>query len=183
MRVVKRLAIALLCILLLILCVVAWVRSYLPEHFTLRTADGAVVFIFYDQEVARSLITPNGTKLHLGTREALNYAQNWQTQGTPTTARFLKFEVSYTKGQPSWGFFIVSIPFWFLALPLTATTAISIVSLRRHRRWKARGCCPACGYDLRATPAHCPECGWKSKVTADDSSSSLESSPSPAHKL
>lgn len=55
-----------------------------------------------------------------------------------------------------------TVPMWFVVL-LTAILPALAVTLelrtRRRERWLARGLCPDCGYDLRATPERCPECG------------------------
>jgi hypothetical protein len=46
---------------------------------------------------------------------------------------------------------------WLFVL---ATAALPAWWLARTLRQKpVVGCCPACGYDLRATPDRCPECG------------------------
>src|SRR6185436_16456255 len=52
-----------------------------------------------------------------------------------------------------------TIPYWPLAV-------LSGILPLMWLRWKVRawsrhqqGHCPACGYDLRATPERCPECG------------------------
>jgi hypothetical protein len=41
---------------------------------------------------------------------------------------------------------------------------VAVIPVMRRRACAARlkaGQCPACGYDLRATPDRCPECGWE----------------------
>jgi hypothetical protein len=52
----------------------------------------------------------------------------------------------------------VSIPYWALAI-FCAVGPIWSLRRRISRRVDDRVLCPACGYDLRATPDSCPECG------------------------
>jgi hypothetical protein len=51
----------------------------------------------------------------------------------------------------------------WLALPLWRMTRR--VRRRRAERHARAGLCPACGYDLRATPGRCPECGREAVTT------------------
>ena len=58
-------------------------------------------------------------------------------------------------------YWIHGIPHWIPAIPLTSLAAWWISRHpRRRAAWRmARGLCPSCGYDLRASADRCPECG------------------------
>jgi hypothetical protein len=64
-----------------------------------------------------------------------------------------------------WGFLIVTVPYWLLAVLTAVLPAMATARLLRgmkQRRRIARGMCPHCGYDLRGSGGGvCPECGAK----------------------
>jgi hypothetical protein len=51
--------------------------------------------------------------------------------------------------------------FLFIGAMVAAVIAIAYAKGEplQRRRWIATGCCERCGYDLRASPDRCPECG------------------------
>jgi hypothetical protein len=54
---------------------------------------------------------------------------------------------------------IFGIPFWLPTLLFGIPPLLMLRGMRRSTHRRALGLCPVCGYDLRATPNRCPECG------------------------
>jgi hypothetical protein len=71
--------------------------------------------------------------------------------------RFAGF--AYAAGGPDGTTHVLSRRMWRIPLwPLVLLAAIAVVRAIRPRRFPP-GSCRHCGYDLRATPDRCPECG------------------------
>jgi hypothetical protein len=67
-------------------------------------------------------------------------------------------------GDPGAAFYRgVALPWWFVFTAPSLLPAWRLgawyLSQRQRRRASANKLCPSCGYDLRATPDKCPECG------------------------
>jgi hypothetical protein len=94
---------------------------------------------------------------------SLAIGNDYGTTVTNTLFHRLGFSWAVRLGRvASTRYFDGSLPLWAIALPLTFLPAGWItrtVCMQRRRR----GHCRSCGYDLRATPDQCPECGMASK--------------------
>jgi hypothetical protein len=56
-------------------------------------------------------------------------------------------------------FVVMGTPYWAPAALMALLPAVRVAQLIRRRRRTSRQVCAVCGYDLRATPDRCPECG------------------------
>jgi len=62
---------------------------------------------------------------------------------------------------------IFTVPHWFLAVLLAVLPASWAWPRLRAREWSRSHRCTECGYDLRATPGRCPECGAAAGESSD----------------
>jgi hypothetical protein len=79
-----------------------------------------------------------------------HFVIHFTTRGIPGFASFEGRKLQYSE---------LWIPYWLLILLSGVPGVLWVQSERKRKRLLGDGICVQCGYDMRATPGRCPECG------------------------
>jgi len=166
---------ATIALVLLLLIVVFWVKSFrhvvIVGFFTpaahlqgLASDRRGLVLFFSDAQFGseRSLSVDAMTAASSELDEMRAYLLD-----DPTTVKwkFAGFRVSAgIIGTPNGRFELLLVPYWFVVGVCLASAAGPV--RRRLVRWhrSRNNRCPECGYDLRASVDRCPECGLVTRI-------------------
>jgi hypothetical protein len=171
--------------LALLLCVgtcVLWVRSYWYEDYAIRgSASGVRTFRSREGEIVLSIndVPYSGSSWQSGLIDR-NKPWGLPSPSSPTPAWECLYRLGFTHRYnvavpnanamarfaaigravpPMTHLRYVGVPYWLIVALLGAGPALRIVASFARRRGRRGGHCRTCGYDLRATPDRCPECG------------------------
>ena len=149
----------------LLLCVTvaaAWGRAQFGDELWVRCVGHSLVLYGADGQAAATapmyFFDPSqSATLYEGPRGLLRLLRAGRL-GT-ASSRFASVEFYWDARRPVPTFRVLVVPLAY-PLALTALPPLAWLATRRRRaRRAARGLCRQCGYDLRATPDRCPECG------------------------
>ena len=168
----RRRLLNLLTALSLLLCLAAcglWVRGYWVKdlvgwprangHATLASNRGQFVLIVMRHQEPERYYRPAG--FYYRRVQVSHYSPLTDYQNPLLTVHFqrLRFSSHTWRSQTPESQTWLKVPHYAVA---AVTAALPLAAAYRHaarRRRGGRGLCPSCGYDLRATPDRCPECG------------------------
>ncbi len=165
-------ALSVLSLLLCVATLLLWIHSHWWQHAIMYARAGEGSY-----RVSAIAMVPGEVDLVTGTYmgEFRSPKPGWSYSETDSRHSSLRDFGTFIPGERASGwllgfgfyyadsdavtFHAIAIPHWFLALLFAIPPALHLRAIIRSRRLRRAGHCPRCGYDLRATPERCPECG------------------------
>jgi hypothetical protein len=151
-----------LCLAALALLFLSFVHSYaltqlvyFPGSVGMPPTSAPATVRFTDFAIFRGRIAAGQSHRSV---DSMEQSGSWMLLVNPPTGNFIGRNIGFDwtrEKQPGWAYFRLVIPLWELAVVFAI---LPILWMRSRRRFMP-GLCPSCGYDLRATPDRCPECG------------------------
>ena len=148
---------------------VAWATSraepaFAIEWFSVRTMPGGLLLRWDRKEFAghRQLeLNRDEMRLRWEQGQAVPLAVLYPPVSLRTRAGFAfgRSRTLYGSASEVHSASRLAVPFWAIVLGGVVLPAGNLARRRVARRRAARDLCRSCGYDLRATPDRCPECG------------------------
>lgn len=167
MKLAGRIIVNVFTVLSLLMCVATaglWVRSYwvvdLVEHCNGKTLNGQWITSVYGKLYFGAMHESGGIRGYFLHGDGLSYGAFSQShRPTGMGQHFLGFLIdSEMKSSPDYHF-AFGTPYYYLVVLAAAVPGIRGIRSLRQRYQNTPGFCTSCGYDLRATPVRCPECG------------------------
>jgi hypothetical protein len=144
-------ALTVLSLLLCLVTVILWVRSSRTLDHVLWIHGHSSIEAFSPRGRIVAIVTPRDHFV------SPSYAFLWTRDSAldvPSPGFY------FSKSWDGWWRFTVMFPCWIAVLTFAMLPLYVVLrSLICKRRGAMNGRCLVCGYDLRATPNRCPECG------------------------
>jgi hypothetical protein len=158
-----------LSLVILIATVLFWLRSYWPDELHLCSRGGRMAFIFV--EGARAIKFGPKSDVAIELDEVLSGLKadarhDWLFLGLefidgpdPSPQAEAYVPASWARYRTAGEYRMLVVPYVYPFGMLGTTSAFFLAAVYRKRGRIRAGHCMQCGYDLRATPRRCPECG------------------------
>ncbi len=170
--------VSVLSLLLWLATLALWVRSYWRAEivhyvhqrddtrrwFELQSLRGSFAITFERGAHIDPLVTPVPRLFYTSHRpeDVLDWRKVFEVyakQANVSYAWFLGFGFVVDESTPNRWVLLISFPHWSIVLLTVVLPTWFLIARMRSRKRRRGGLCPKCGYDLRATPDRCPECG------------------------
>jgi len=178
-------SLAALSLLICLATAVLWVKSYKTAWIVFRTTPptelqfGASCGELWAYHATDPIIQNSGPPgWHINPYPTPDNVRDWGYGPRYLPFHFDHFGLGWGSGpyatRPSRTAAVLIVPCWLAFVLTLLLPPIWLYSWRSQRMRHSRstaGLCPICGYDLRATPDRCPECGAISKAAKPSSES------------